>query len=246
LAFINSQLRPARTPVLSPENGARWRAVTISRQAGSGGHVVAERLAAYLQARTTGQVRPWTVFDRNLVEKVLEDHHLPGRLARFMPEDRISALEDTLEDLFGLHPPSWTLVHKTAETILHLAELGNVILIGRGANIVTNKLDHVFHVRLVGSLEKRSEYVEKSRPVGKKAALEFIREEDRGRRRYLKKYFHKDIDDPLLYHLVINTDLVDYETAARLIGDAVLSSCGGLADRGWQTWQERVSFSQQK
>jgi len=38
-----------------------------------------------------------------------------------------------------------------AETILHLAEQGNVILIGRGANLVTRELQHVFHVRLVGS-----------------------------------------------------------------------------------------------
>ena len=33
--------------------------------------------------------------------------------------------------------------------------------------------------------------------------------------RYVKKYFGKDIDDPLLYHLVINTDLVSYGESAR-------------------------------
>jgi cytidylate kinase len=53
-------------------------------------------------------------------------------------------------------------------------------------------------------------------------ALTLIRQEDRGRKRYLKKYFGKDIDDPLSYHLILNTDGVGYEEAARLIGDAAL------------------------
>ena len=80
------------------------------------------------------------------MEKVLEDHSLPNRLARFMPEDRISEISDTMDELFGLHPPSWTLVRQTADTILHLAELGNVIVIGRGAAVITRKLDYVFNV----------------------------------------------------------------------------------------------------
>ena len=86
----------------------------------------------------------------------MEDHDLPERVARFMPEDRASEISDTMEELFGLHPPSWLLVRKVTETILHLAELGNVILIGRGAAVITANLDHVFHVRLIGSLESAS------------------------------------------------------------------------------------------
>jgi hypothetical protein len=42
------------------------------------------------------------LFDRNLVEKVPVDHNLPARLARFMPEDRISQVSDTMDELFGL------------------------------------------------------------------------------------------------------------------------------------------------
>ena len=54
-------------------------------------------------------------------------------------------------------------------------------------------------------------------------ARKFCLAEDRGRDRYLKKYFKADINDPLLYHLIINTGLVNYDEAAKLIGDAVLN-----------------------
>jgi hypothetical protein len=221
-AFIDCQLQPAAKPRVAGRNGERWRAVTISRQTGSGAHVVGEELANYLQAHSPKDAPPWTLFDRNLVEKVLEEHNLPERMAKFLAEDRISELQDTMDELFGLHPPSWTLVRQTADTILHLIELGRVIIIGRGGGIITRNLDYVFHVRLVGSLERRLEYVQEYYKMEKKDALEFINREDRGRQRYLKKYFDLEIDDPLLYHVVINTDLIPQKLAARMIGGALL------------------------
>ena len=62
-------------------------------------------------------------------------------------------------------------------------------MIGRGANIITRKLDYVFHVRLVGSFERRVANVQGLEGLSLKAARGFVRREDRGRERYLKKYF---------------------------------------------------------
>jgi cytidylate kinase len=222
LTFISCQLQPGGKGLVSPEKGVPRRAVTISRQAGSGAHAVAESLATLLQAHTPKDACPWTIFDRNLVGKVLQEHNLPERVAKFMPEDRTSEIADSMEELFGLHPPSWLLVRKVTETILHLAELGNVILIGRGAAVVTANLHHVFHVRLVSALEKRVKRIQELNHLGKEAALRFIRQEDRGRERYLKKYFKTDVDNPLLYDLTINTDRISHDQAATLIAEAVL------------------------
>jgi cytidylate kinase len=219
LAFINCQLQPPERRV--NKNGPLPRAITISRQTGCGALAVAQHLAEDLQPLSPKEAPPWTVFDRDLVQKVLEDHNLPKRLARFMPEDRILEMTDTMDELFGLHPPSWVLVRQTAETILRFAKMGNVILVGRGGNVITSKLDRVFHVRLVGSLERRVERIQVSDRLDARGALELVRREDRGRKRYLKKYFNKNIDDPLLYHLTINTDLFSSETAASLIAGAV-------------------------
>jgi len=194
---------------------------------------VAERLAEYLHQRADEEVCPWAIFDRELVSKVLEEHHLPQSVARFMREDRISEITDTLDELFGLHPPSWTLVRKTSETILRLVDLGNVIIIGRGANIITSKLPSVFHVRLVASLENRIEHMCEITGLSRKQAQDQVLQEDIGRRRYVRKYFGKDIEDPLLYHLTINTDLVSYDEAARLIADAMLHEKARLPVQSW-------------
>ena len=81
----------------------------------------------------------------------------------------------------------------------------------------------MFHARLVAPLEQRVEHCHEFYRMTKTEARAFCRREDLGRKRYLKKYFHADIADPLLYHLVINTGLVTYDDAAKLIGDAVLN-----------------------
>jgi cytidylate kinase len=221
-SFISSQFQSGGTAGGDAEVGVR-RAVTISRQAGCGALAVAEKLARHLQEHSPKHAIPWTVFDRNLMEKVLEDHDLPTRLAQFLPEDRVSYLEDIMADLLQVYPPSQTMIRQTTETILKLASLGNVILIGRGGNVITARLPNVFHVRLVAPLEQRIEHSHESYGMTKTEARKFCRREDRGRERYLKKYFHADINDASLYHLVINTGLVGYDNAAKLIGDAMLN-----------------------
>ncbi len=220
-SFIHCQISAPSAD--APETAKpRKLAVTISRLAGSGAWLVAEHLAQFLEKHAPAEGCHWTVFDKELVEKVLEDHNLPRKLAEFMPEDRVSAVQDMMQEILGLHPPSWTLAHQTIETILKLGELGHVILIGRGANIVTAKLPHVLHVRLVGSLEKRIARVQERLKLDRKAATELIERADRGRQRYLKEHFQASIDDPLDYDLTFNTDRLACEDVALLIGQAAL------------------------
>lgn len=223
LSFINCQIKPAK-----PGKGKRTRvrAVTISRDAGSGAHAIAEQLAAELQAGSQPGKRPWTVFDKDLVTKVLEDHDLPARMADFIPEDRMTELQDAVQELFGLRPPSWTMIQHTSETMLRLVELGNVILIGRAGNVVSRDNPEVLHVRLVGSEEVRVARIAEARELGRRVALETLRKEDRGRARYVKKYFDADVDDSRLYHMTFNTDLVSQAHVVRILSEVVLGGIG--------------------
>ena len=219
LSFINSQSAPTAHAAVAV--GLR-RAVTISRQAGCGGVLVAEKLANFLQQHSPAQSPTWTVFDRDLMNQVLADHNLPRHLEKFLPEDRVSAIEDTLADIFGVRPTSQTLVQQTAETILKFAALGSVIIIGRAGNIVTAKMPRVLHVRLVAPLDDRVERICRDDHKSPAEARKFCLQEESARARYLKTYYNADINDPLLYHLVINTSRVGCEHTARLIGEAAL------------------------
>lgn len=219
-AYIDCHLKPGHAG--AGQALLATPSITVSRQTGAGGLRVAQALAEWLELHTPRSNCPWTVFHKNLVNKVLEDNNLPARLAQFMPEDKVSGIADAVEELLGLHPPSWKLVRKTTETILQLAELGGAIVVGRGANVITQRLSNVFHVRLVGRLEKRIARIQEIHKITPDAARAFIRKSDAGRKRYVKKYYGEDVENPLLYHLTINTDNVGEEECAVLIGQIVL------------------------
>jgi hypothetical protein len=197
--------------------------VTISRQMGAGAVTLGGELAAWLQARDRAGAAPWTVFERNLMEKALAEHHLPSNLAAYLPEDRVSEVQSAIRELFGLHPPLATMFQQMAKTILGLAEMGRAVLVGRGACLVTAHLEQGFHVRLVGSPEQRLGRLMEAYKLSRKEAAALLKKGELARKAFVKKFFGADVADPLHYHLVVNTDRVPTAEAARLIGEAVLA-----------------------
>ena len=196
--------------------------VTISRQTGAGSKPVCEKLIQIMDDYSEPEGVNWAFFDRNLIEKVLEAHNLPEQISEFMKEEKYKHLNAVVYELLGLKPAEWTIIQKTTDTILQLARMGNVVIVGRGANVITAKLKNTFHVRLIASLEKRIEHIKSLMGMNEKEALSYIKKEDENRKKYLKSYFHADVDDPLLYHMTVNTDLLTHKGAAYLIAEAVV------------------------
>jgi len=216
-SYIHSQIQGRKNRPYDDTSRPPGPAITISYQTGSGAHMIARQLAKRLQE--TGSVEDvlWTVFDHHLVGKVLEEHHLPQSLAKYMPEERRSYIQDVMEEISGLRPPSWVMIPQVAETVVHLAESGHVILVGRGANFITARMTNVFHVRLIAPLTSRISRVQKTNHLTNEEAAKFVAQSDLGRGRYEKAHFHVCADDNLSYHLLVNTDLIPIPEAVELI-----------------------------
>ncbi len=88
--------------------------------------------------------------------------------------------------------------------------------------LLPGNLKTLFHIRLVAPADDRLKQAEKLYGYDVKKEKEFIKKEDASRKSFIKKYFHKDIDDPLLYHMVINTRLLDFGEVAETIGSALI------------------------
>ena len=200
----------------------------MSRQTGLGAPALAQSVASALEARLPKKAGPWAVFDKELVDRLLEEEDLPARLKEFSAEDPLSGLAFAVEELVGLHRPAWRPIQERVETILRLGEMGNVVFVGRAANIILSHLPNALHVRLVGSEERRVELVRGARGLSRKAAEAYVRKEDAARRRFFRKYFQADIGDPLRYDLVINTDRMKPEETVELVVSAVLARAAAI------------------
>jgi len=196
--------------------------VTISRQTGAGASVVCEKFIEIINSQDTEFKCEWAYFDKNLIEKVLADYNLPEMFADLKIEDKYSNVDTLIKDFLRLNESNWTLVHKTSKTILKLAEMGNVVLVGRGANIITSKLKNVFHVRLVAPFERRSKHIQEYFNMSIKEADQYLKKEEQARKNYLKSYFYKEIENPVHYHVVLNTHLLGYKGAAEIIAHSVI------------------------
>lgn len=195
--------------------------ITISRETGAGARIVCEELIKILDAEVKSGEDNWTYFDRSLIEKILDDHNLPKQLSNYLKEEKYNHLSSAVNELLGIHPMRWTLIHKTTESVLQIARMGKAIIVGRGASVITSKLNNVFHVRLIAQYENKVEFVMKNDDLNRVDAEVQIKKEDSSRRNYVLSNFNRDIEDPNLYHIIINTGLLSHSEAARLIAEAV-------------------------
>ena len=134
-SYINSQIISLKKKFPNDKRLAN-PFVTISRQTGAYGITISKDLCEYLQKNERRMDCVWTVFDKELLDKVVQEHDLPKTVLPYFSEDTVSQIEDMIEETLGLHPSHDALVQKTNKTILHLAQLGYAIIVGRAANIM--------------------------------------------------------------------------------------------------------------
>ncbi|MFZ4778810.1 MAG: AAA family ATPase [Terrimicrobiaceae bacterium] len=214
-SFINSlSSRPDGDP------GRPLPVITISRETGAGAVTIAHLVSDILRDRFRDRKQEWAVFDKNLIQTVLDRHELKTSLEKYMPEDIRPLVPDTVEEILGLHPSSWTLNEYTRQTILELAMAGGTIIVGRGGHIVTRHLKHALHVRLVSPLEKRIRHIQSFYKIDRNAAVEMVRRKDKGRERYISEVFQSRIADPLAYHMTLNTGSLGFDCSAEIIAAA--------------------------
>lgn len=80
----------------------------------------------------------------------------------------------------------------------------------------------MIHLRLIGSEENRVEHIQEIYQLSKKEAQLYVKKTDAARKRYILGRFDHDIDDPMLYHMTLNTDLFTDDEIVILVGEAVL------------------------
>ncbi|HEY6539727.1 MAG TPA: cytidylate kinase-like family protein [Ktedonobacteraceae bacterium] len=199
------------------------RAITISRQYGSGGGEVAAHLAQRLG---------WQLIDHEIVAQVahslgiteeeadVHDERVEGFIVRALSALQAAALVvpasvAPLEQAEAVYNEA---LRKVVETS---ANTGRVVIVGRtGQALLAGRRD-VLHVRIVAPLQQRIIYVSQREGLDEAEARSRIQIKDRDRARYLQASFGRNVDDPMLYDLIINTAVLDLDSAVDLISVAL-------------------------
>ena len=192
--------------------------VTLTREFGCEGYPVAQRLQELLEQRS-GQ--PWVVMDRALLDAVAKDHHLSAQILQ-----NIGARNRFLDDMLSTFSPRWKsdkdYYRLLCREIIALAQQGNVILVGRGAVILTQQTGNCFHFRIVAPMRFKEESIAARMDLPMDEARDLIEVRQRQRDAFLKDFLGRDIADPTLYHLLFNNARCPAGTIAALMAELVL------------------------
>ncbi|MSQ25557.1 MAG: cytidylate kinase-like family protein [Dehalococcoidia bacterium] len=100
------------------------------------------------------------------------------------------------------------------------AATGNVVIIGRGSNVILRNRPNVLHAWVISALETRIAEVARREQITPEAASQYIKKFEEGRLAYYKKFHKTDPGNPELYHLFLNVDRLGTERTARIIAEA--------------------------
>lgn len=218
--YVDMHTKVTDSELLSLRKKYPCPCITISRQRGIKTDSLCNKLINALHYHYPSD---WAFFNKDLLRRVIDDHQLPERIKKFLREERQSRLNQMLNELLKIHPPILELIHKMSKTILNLAEIGNVIIIGRGSNIITSHLKNAVHIRLIAPLNYRAEQFQKGKNISKELAKKILTSVDKNRIDFLYRTFKKNIDDPLNYQAVFNVSFFSWYELTDIIVKIVLT-----------------------
>ena len=109
------------------------------------------------------------------------------------------------------------------ETIAQTEARGNAVIVAHGASHVVSRGREATRVLVTASPDTRATRVGALQGLDEANAAREVRQSDAARRDYLKRFYDIDEELPTHYDLVINTDVISVEQAARLVSQAASS-----------------------
>lgn len=202
--------------------------VAISAGYGAGGSRVAPALAQLLAVPFLDRAVPM----QTAIQSLADDDSREG-------EPQANWLERVLHGFVGADtavpgavatPDAGAQARRDSDELLaRMARSGRGVVLGRAAVAVLREDARVLRVRLYGPPERRIEQAVRTFGVAREVAVKAVRELDRAHDAYLHTHYGADIDDPGLYHLMIDSTAVPIDACAEIIAHAARAHTSMLA-----------------
>jgi cytidylate kinase len=111
----------------------------------------------------------------------------------------------------------------TEAVLLNQAATGEGVILGRAAVVVLRDDPRVLRVRLDGPPQRRARQATEVEGVEPEVAERALRQTDRAHDEYVRQFYGVRLDDPSLYHLVLDSTAIDFETCVDVIASVAAS-----------------------
>lgn len=209
--FLPGQNRNSFSGGQSPQ--ARFTNVWISREAGSGSDLIAHQVADRLG---------WTIYNEEIVEIISRRMQISPDLVRTLDELAPGMIQDWLLPLREHHyAPQETYLEHLEHLLHEVGKLGDAVIVGRGAGFLLPP-ERTLRIRLVAPLSNRSARLADRMGVSQRTARRAAKDLDRRRRQFDWSLYRKNSDDPLNYHMTLDTTALGIPLCTDLITLAII------------------------
>jgi cytidylate kinase len=215
--FVKQQIRkwesaPARE---AGKLQTRIPVITVSMQPGSGGSLIAEKIADRFGV---------DYCHRDIIKGIAKSAKIRATVIETLEKERLSGVEDFIASLYKdqyLYPGIY--MEHLLKVVNTIANHGRAVIVGRGANFILPP-DERFSLRVVAPLEIRIQNVARAYKVPVETARKRVVARESRRSAFVRKSYNADISDPENYDLTINTGRMNIEPAVEAVIAAVKSS----------------------
>lgn len=188
--------------------------ITIGRQFGGGGKVVADVLGKKLGI---------PVYDSELIAKAAQDSGFSAELFEQSDERRrffslSTIFANTYSDTEN-YMSDKGLFKMQSDTIRKIAEQGSAIIVGRCSDYILRDMDCVIDVFLTSPAEERARRVSERAGISLEKAMDIIEKKDKDRAEYYNYYTFGNWGVASTYDLCLDSSILGIEGTADFIID---------------------------
>lgn len=194
--------------------------ITISRQFGAGGLTLGQSVSKQLG---------YTFFDNEILQMVAKkarvsthwvesmEKEAGGKFQRFVSQLVPQRLVDRILDDQRGYLDEEIYVDLLHEIVRKIADEGDAVILGRGSQYILKDVAQARHLLLVADKDYRIKFIKEKYDVTERHAVNSVNMEDKRRTNLYRRFGKEDYDNPSHYHMVLNMNRIDLNSACDLI-----------------------------
>lgn len=186
--------------------------ISISREYGSGGHEIAEKLAQRLQL---------PIYDRNLLDHMAEEKAIDGeKLKKYDESPRKMLWSRTVRG--HSNSPEENIAHMQFDFIRGKADSGeSFVVVGRCSEDILKDYEGLISIFVLGDMEEKVQRIMGIRNMTEEEAKAAIYRHDKKRKSYHNYYCNSKWGDSRAYDICVNSSKMGTDKTVDMLEDYI-------------------------
>jgi len=214
LKYMNERVRPEIKKAIEPPGPV----ITISRECGCSGRLFAEKLIERINLKISNPSQKWKWVNKEILSLASKELKInPDKIKNLLDAADKNFLDEIVSSFtVKYYAPDAKIKRAIKEVVRHLATQGNVVIIGRGSEALTQDIQRSLHVKLYAPLNWKVDVISSRDNISKEAAKKIVIETDKRRLKFVEGYLTKD-SNKVIYDIDFNCAKFSVEEMIELI-----------------------------